>query len=361
MKTYIEQLAQKLGALYGAYGYMAYSMSKFEEYELYLRNKDFLISDRVLTFTDTDGKLMALKPDVTLSIIKNTRDSEGLQKLYYRENVYRPGSSTQGFREIMQVGLECMGNVDSYQLLEVILLAVQSLQAVSDRCVLDISHMGLLSRLLEKCGVTDNSKEKVLAAIGSKNAHEVRALCQGCGADSKPLEKLARISGKISVVLPELEEIFGADDVFAEFRQLMMALEQTAAGKCINIDFSVVNDMRYYNGIAFRGFVEGVPDGILAGGQYDTLMAKMGRKAKAIGFALYPDDLERMMPQETEETGAVLMYAPEDSLADVANAVKSLVKKGLSVKAMPIGSKISANTKTFVLSDKTPKEVAPNA
>ena len=53
MKTYIEQLAQKLGALYGAYGYMAYSMSKFEEYELYLRNKDFLISDRVLTFTDT--------------------------------------------------------------------------------------------------------------------------------------------------------------------------------------------------------------------------------------------------------------------------------------------------------------------
>ena len=41
MTTYIEQLAQKLGGLYGSYGYMAYSMSKFEEYELYLRNKDF--------------------------------------------------------------------------------------------------------------------------------------------------------------------------------------------------------------------------------------------------------------------------------------------------------------------------------
>lgn len=361
MKTYIEQLAQKLGGLYGAYGYMAYSMSKFEEYELYLRNKDFLISDRVLTFTDTDGKLMALKPDVTLSIIKNTRDSADLQKLYYRENVYRPGSSTQGFREIMQVGLECMGNVDSYQILEVILLAVQSLQAVSSRCVLDISHMGLLSGLLDKCGVEDNSKAKVLAAIGSKNAHEVRALCEACGADSAPLEKLAKLSGKAADVMPELNELFADAPEFADFRQLMEALEKTDAADYINIDFSVVNDMRYYNGIAFRGFVEGIPDGILAGGQYDTLMAKMGRKAKAIGFALYPDDLERIAAQEETENGTVLLYEENAPLQAVAAAVKELVAKGLTVSALPVGSKTVLGTKTYVLTEIGVKEVKQNA
>lgn len=361
MKTYIEQLAQKLGTLYSAYGYMAYSMSKFEEYELYLRNKDFLISDRVLTFTDTDGKLMALKPDVTLSIIKNTRDSAGLQKLYYRENVYRPGSSTQGFREIMQVGLECMGNVDDYQILEVILLAVQSLQAVSDRCVLDISHMGLLSGLLDKCGVADSSKEKVLAAIGSKNAHEVRALCSACGADSTPLEKLAKLSGKSSAVMPELVELFGDAPEFSAFRQLLETLEKTDAATCINIDFSVVNDMRYYNGIAFRGFVEGVPDGILAGGQYDALMAKMGRKAKAIGFALYPDDLERIAAQEETENGTVLFYEENAPLQAVAAAVKELVAKGLTVSALPVGSKTVPGTKTYVLTEIGMKEVEQDA
>lgn len=361
MKTYIEQLARKLGTLYGSYGYEAYSMSKFEEYELYLRNKDFLISDRVLTFTDTDGKLMALKPDVTLSIIKNTRDSAELQKLYYRENVYRPGSSAQGFREIMQVGLECMGDVDSYQILEVIMLAVQSLQAVSQRCVLDISHMGLLSGLLDKCGVTETSKDKVLAAIGSKNAHEVRALCHECGADSASLEKLARISGKSSCVLPELAEIFADVDEFASFSQLIQALEKTPAAAFINIDFSVVNDMRYYNGIAFRGFVEGIPDGILAGGQYDTLMTKMGRKAKAIGFALYPDDLERMMPQESIDAGVALLYTEKDALDDVANAVKTLVERGLSVKAVPADSKIQPGVTTYALTENGLKEVALNA
>lgn len=360
MKTYIEQLAQKLGGLYGAYGYMAYSMSKFEEYELYLRNKDFLISDRVLTFTDTDGKLMALKPDVTLSIIKNTRDTADLQKLYYRENVYRPGS-TQGFREIMQVGLECMGNVDNYQILEVILLAVQSLQAVSNRCVLDVSHMGLLSGLLDKCGVEDNSKAKVLTAIGSKNAHEVRTLCEACGADSMPLEKLAKLSGKSAAVMPELAELFADAPAFTDFRQLMEALEQTPAADYINIDFSVVNDMRYYNGIAFRGFVEGIPDGILAGGQYDTLMAKMGRKNKAIGFALYPDDLERIAASEEACNSTVLFYDQDIPLQAVAAAVKDLVSKGYTVSAKPCGSKTEPGINAYILTENGVKEVKPNA
>ena len=56
-------------ALYNRYGYRPYRMNKFEEYDLYARNKDFLISDSVITFTDRNGKLMALKPDVTSGFV----------------------------------------------------------------------------------------------------------------------------------------------------------------------------------------------------------------------------------------------------------------------------------------------------
>ncbi|MCE2604206.1 ATP phosphoribosyltransferase regulatory subunit, partial [Pseudomonas aeruginosa] len=63
----------ELRGLYEQYGYKKYKMSKFEEYSLYVENKDFLASDKVITFTDLDGRLLALKPDVTLSIIKNTQ------------------------------------------------------------------------------------------------------------------------------------------------------------------------------------------------------------------------------------------------------------------------------------------------
>ena len=85
-----EKAVFQLRSLYRKYGYSQYKMSKFEEYDLYVRNKNFLVSDNIITFTDTDGKLMALKPDVTLSIIKNTKDeSDSVQKVYYNENVYR--------------------------------------------------------------------------------------------------------------------------------------------------------------------------------------------------------------------------------------------------------------------------------
>ena len=97
---YDEKTVFSLRELYGKYGYSQYKMSKFEEYDLYVRNKDFLISDHVITFTDTNGKLMALKPDVTLSIIKNSKDlPETVQKVYYDENVYRVSKGTQSFKE----------------------------------------------------------------------------------------------------------------------------------------------------------------------------------------------------------------------------------------------------------------------
>lgn len=108
-------------------------MSKFEEYELYAKNKDFLVSDRVITFNDTNGKLLALKPDVTLSIIKNTEDAPGIKtKLCYDEKVYRPSGSTHRFKEITQIGLECIGDIDLYDIYETVDIAAHALSLVDE-------------------------------------------------------------------------------------------------------------------------------------------------------------------------------------------------------------------------------------
>ena len=53
-----EKAIFNLRSLYEGYGYNRFKMSKFEEYDLYARNKDFLISDSVITFNDADGKLL---------------------------------------------------------------------------------------------------------------------------------------------------------------------------------------------------------------------------------------------------------------------------------------------------------------
>jgi len=327
-----EAIAFRLRQLYRQYGYTQYKMSKFEEYDLYARNKDFLLSENVITFTDLSGKLMALKPDVTLSIVKNSRDdADNLQKLYYHENVYRVSKNSQGFREIQQVGLEALGNIDDYCIAEVLLLAQKSLESISDDCVLEISHLGLISQLTED--LSSDQKAEIFRCVGSKNLHEMAVVCKEAGVrDEKAalLKALASIGGAPETVLPKVREMLSG---YVDTKPLAL-LEQVSAvlGGKVRIDFSVVDDIHYYNGIVFKGFIRGVPDAVLSGGQYDKLMRKMKRKSSAIGFAVYTDMLERLESDGPDyDVDTVLLYDDGASIAQINAAAKALMDTGISV------------------------------
>ena len=173
-----ERAVYELRALYREYGYSQYKMSKFEEYDLYSENKDFLVSDGVITFNDTNGKLLALKPDVTLSILKNFKDEAGdTERLYYNENVYRISETSHTYKEIMQTGLECIGDINGDNEAEVIILALKSLALISKTFVLDLSHVGLVSALLDGFGLEGEKRKAALNAVVSKNGDLLRETC----------------------------------------------------------------------------------------------------------------------------------------------------------------------------------------
>ena len=144
-----ERLVRALRSLYSSCGYRPYRMSKFEEYDLYAENRSFLPAGGVITFTDTNGRLMALKPDVTLSIAKNlTAGPGGSVRVYYDESVYRAPDRQLGFQEITQAGLEYLGEADAYAMGEVVSLAAGSLALIEAGSVLDLSHMGFINGLI---------------------------------------------------------------------------------------------------------------------------------------------------------------------------------------------------------------------
>ena len=296
-----ERIGFRLRALYSGHGYSRYKMGKFEEYDLYSQNKDFLLSKSVITFTDTNGRLMALKPDVTLSIVKNGKDAPGqLRKLYYHENVYRVSAAENGFRELTQVGLECTGAVDSSCVAEVLQLAAESLKLCSGEYVLEVSHLGILSAAAKKITAGEAVRNEILRCAGEKNLHGIRQLCKQnniTDGSEELLLELLKIYGEPQKVLPAvrlLAEANGIGDDAAELEQAVTAFGDDEMQKRICIDFSAVGDLKYYNGITFRGFISGIPGPVLSGGQYDTLMYKMGRKDRAIGFAVFLDMLERL-------------------------------------------------------------------
>ncbi|MBQ6830344.1 MAG: ATP phosphoribosyltransferase regulatory subunit [Clostridia bacterium] len=328
----VESAVFTLRELYGRYGYTPYKMNKFEEYDLYVRNKDFLISDSIITFTDTNGKLMALKPDVTLSIVKNSRDSEGVQKVYYNENVYRVSEGTHAFREIMQAGIECIGDVDEYCLYEVLKLAAESLQSIAADWVLNISHLGVVSAVLEALSVPEAVYGDVFRAIGEKNLHELTALCNQYGIDGEKLGQLITVYGAPSAVLPQLRVLLGECEALAQLERVMAVFVGTPFESHLRIDFSVISNTKYYNGFTFKGFVQGVPDSVLSGGQYDNLMRKIGRRDGAVGFAVYLDMLEQLHAPMSDDADGILLYGDED-IATVSRAVETLTAEGARVIA----------------------------
>ena len=295
-----ERAAFSLCAIYEGAGYKKYRMSKFEEYALYVQNKDFLVSESVITFTDTDGKLLALKPDVTLSIIKNTRAQDGVMKVYYKENVYRVSKGTRSFKELMQAGLECLGDVTTDTVIEVLALAAKSLDVISAENVLEISHLDIVSGVLDALKISEEGKREILLHLGEKNVSGVRAAAEreGVAADKLSLvEKLVTVYGAPSAVLPSLDAFALTPELCAataELREIVKGLSDMGLSERLIIDFSVVNDMNYYNGIAFKGFVRGIPVGILSGGEYDGLLRKMQKNEKGIGFAVYLDEISRL-------------------------------------------------------------------
>ena len=324
-----------LRALYDKYGYSQYKMSKFEEYDLYVKNKDFLISPSVITFTDTNGRLMALKPDVTLSIIKNCHDAPGtVQKMYYNENVYRVSEGSGNFREIMQVGLECIGDIDSYAVLEVTLLAAKSLASISEDWVLDISHLGIVSEIIDGLNLASEERKAILKCLSEKNIHGISEICgDSKGADA--LKTLVGSYGEPRYVLDVIKELPVSKKYIDELAEIAEEFSENGLSRNIRIDFSVTDDLKYYNGVSFRGFVKGVSSSVLSGGQYDNLMCRMGKSSKAIGFAVYLDKLEEIEEvAEKYDVDTVLLYDEGERAVNISRAVSRIAESGTSVAAM---------------------------
>ena len=332
-----EQAVFALRGLYQRYGYAPYKMSQFEEYDLYVRNKDFLVSDKIITFSGEGGKLMALKPDVTLSIVKNAPEAPGVvQKVYYSENVYRD------YREIMQAGLECVGDLTEYDIAEAVLLAVKSLDILGGRYVLDISHMGLLAAVLERCGFDRGMQKQAMGCLRQKNTHDLKTLCGENQAAWETLQAISACRGGAEALEALMPYLTGEAELAAvrELKALLEILAQSGYEDKVRLDFSVSNDLGYYSGVVFRGYLEGIPESVLSGGQYDKLPRKMGRKSRAIGFAVYVDLLQELNREANPfDVDTFILHDGAVSLTELTKTAEAAAKDGsvLVATALPKG------------------------
>lgn len=364
MESYLSALSKEehttlhLSALYEKSGYKKYRNTRFEEYSFYHDFQGFLAGEGVITFNNADGRLMALKPDMTLSILKNVEISpRSFSRIYYNENVYRFQKSTRAYKEIHQCGLEIIGPLDAVATGEVVLLALQSLSGMDEDYVLTLSHADLVAQALEAQPVPAQTKERMAVCMQKKNLHDLQFFgeqAELAPARIRALQQLADTSAPLDeaadCLLALAADLFDTKEARAPYEHAVHELQvldfmfrDTEYAAHLLLDTSVINPVDYYSGIVMQGYIRPVPQLVLAGGRYDRLAHKLRKDVGAMGFAVYLDRLSAYYKKSrASEADTLLLYEEDTPPQLLMQKRRELQQKGHRVrveKEMPANRK----------------------
>lgn len=284
-------------------------------------------------FFDSQGDLLAMRPDVTLQIARmcatRLKDQAGPFRFRYMQRVFRETESEMqaAARELTQIGTELIGESGPAADAEMVGVFAEALRVFRiEGFKLAIGTVGVLRVLLEKSGASDAWKDAILAAYHMSNFVDLDALCADPSIDrafADAIAALPRIRGgrkaieSVRLLVTPLDCVDGLD-----------ALEETYDLLCdqglsenITVDFSVMSSFDYYTGIVVEAYAPGLGSPIGSGGRYDNMLAGYGQSRPAAGFAFF---LEQAMAaaqigtqtpsQDREPVKSLRIAVPKGSL-----------------------------------------------
>lgn len=341
--------------IYERFGFKKIKLSKFEDYNLYNNNKDFLQTEHILTFMNLNGNLKSLRPDVTLSIVKKIlkdNDKE-TQKIYYIEDIYKIVSNE--YEEIPQVGVEIIGKLNNYSNLEIISMAIESLKSINKNYILEISNIDFISAIFDEINLEENLKIEILNNIYLKNKHDLEKLLNknvDCKY-KKYILSFIELSGNYKDILKKLKSLIinkKMQKSYEELKSLSFVFELYNNFDKILLDFSIESQLGYYNGIIFKGYIKESNDIILSGGRYDKLLNKFNSNKNAIGFAIYMDKLYEK--NKTSDFIDILILYKSGDENILLNEVRKFMNKNKKVRVDIYGDNSIENYKDKYIFDK---------
>ncbi|WP_404451109.1 ATP phosphoribosyltransferase regulatory subunit [Virgibacillus necropolis] len=294
---------------FSTFGYSEIKTPTFESYDLYQSITGTVEPDSMIKIIDPSGKVLVMRPDVTIPITKMQVSAASPiplsnQRLFYIENVFRMSDEQQGKKEWTQAGVENFAPSSTETDSEVITLAAQILRSLGfDSIRIQVGLASFFRPLLEQVSLTETERKELQSLIRAKNISELElflaerelpeALCQ-------LLIQIPYLYGEFNEVIESAKALSLSGSMLEEIRKLEALhhmLELYKVDKYVSLDLGLINHMDYYSGIIFQGYVENVGKPVLMGGRYDQLASQMGRALPAIGFACDSDALLEALTQ----------------------------------------------------------------
>lgn len=269
---------------------------------------------------DSQGNTLVLRPDMTTPIARVVTSKllkEKIpQRLAYFSNVFR-AQQQEGGRpaEFEQMGIELIGDHSVYADAEVIITAIELLQAYDIRLFkVTIGHAGVLSCILKDYTESEEQAAELNELLVKRNyvGFEEAVLAFGL-PKTKSDALLAFIEEAVSLSSIEaVEKYVRKNDALDYMQKLWKLLAEAGLEKYIAFDFTLSSHMNYYTGMLFEVFAEGSGFPLGNGGRYDGLLEHFGTKVGATGFGLRVDRLLEAMPlKEIENVTALVLFEPD--------------------------------------------------
>lgn len=312
-----------------------------EYYHTLMAGSDLSMEEEVYKFFDHKGRILALRPDVTVSVARmvatKLREDDLPFRLCYRAQVYRTGTRPGRLHELGQVGAELIGVRGVAADAEVLGCAMTALEKLGlPRFQVGIGHRELLDALLTTAGLDAHQSAVALEALRKKDLVSLEAVV---GKDTLLWDLVAKGNGTRGwgQVLPRLrQELHGQGEMAVdELEAVFSMLKAMGIEHRVFLDVGIVRDLPYYTGTVFDMYAPPIGHAIGGGGRYDGLLAAFGSSYPATGFSLelpaVVKALTNQLPdQEWESKDYYVIGEPDQQAACFAVAAR-LREKGLAV------------------------------
>ncbi len=340
------------------YGYSEIITPEVEFYNMFVQTGNPLPEESMVKITDKSGRILVMRPDNTTPIARAAATrlkGSGVQRLYYNQSVFRSSTAHHGAEsEIPQCGVELIGAGDLDADVEVLELAVKSLGSVAGNSFhIEIGHAGLFKAAAHELIADSDAIERIRRYIEHKKfaaLNDYLKQYEGQKA-AVALGRLSHLFGGIEV-LKEADKLFDspkAKEALEYLHKLYDALSEKGLGEYIRFDLGMVNQIDYYTGVVFRGYVRGAAASVLSGGRYDNLLGCFGTDAPATGFAIYTSSVEQCLKAEnTDGRNRLRIAITKGRLLD--KSIDMMEKMGLDCEEVKNpGRKLVAGVKNYDL------------
>ncbi|GAB4113289.1 MAG: ATP phosphoribosyltransferase regulatory subunit [Candidatus Caldatribacteriota bacterium] len=344
-------LEKRIRQVFTQWAYQEVITPTFEFYETLAKGAGTTIKKEMIKFLDREGNIIALRPEMTTSIVRvaSTKMQQELKPLrfYYIGNVFRYGDSKMGNqREFGQAGIELIGLNSKEADAEVIALAVECFKNCGlKKFFIDIGHINLFNGIMQSMKIKEKKKLQTKEAILNKDFVLLEKILSFEDIEDKEKEfilKIPTLRGR-EEVLEEAEKMISNKlslSALQEIRKVYTLLRDYGLEEYTLIDLGIIRDFDYYTGIVFEGYTDYLGFPICGGGRYDNLCLKFGENLPSTGFAI---GLERLIiALEREDINSLNLEKPEqyvlyyqdnkDSFKKVLTVAKDLRRKGLIVE-----------------------------